>query len=101
MRTLLVASLLLIAPALAAADDPAPTPSRTTDVTKMKNDDCARARKANKPCVIDMGGEELEASAPTAGGAGIGVITFGKMESLIRIRRDFITEILKTAEDID
>jgi hypothetical protein len=67
----------------------------------MKNDDCARARKANKPCVLDMGGEEIESSAPTAGGAAIGIITFGTKTSLIRIRRDFITEILKTAEDID
>jgi len=98
---MLVASLLLLAPALAAADAPAPTPSRTTDVTKMKNDDCARARKANKPCVLDMGGEEIESTAPTAGGAAVGVITFGKSASLIRIRRDFITEILKSAEDLD
>jgi hypothetical protein len=103
MRTLLVATLLLIAPALAAADDaPAPAPSsRTTDVAKMKNDDCARARKANKTCVLDMGGESLEATAPTAGGGAVGVITFGKATSLIRIRRDFITEILKSAEDLD
>jgi hypothetical protein len=100
---MLVATLLLIAPALAAADGPAPAaaPARTTDVSKMKTDDCARARKANKPCVIDMGGEELEASTPTAGGAAIGIVTFGKSTSLIRIRRDFITEILKTAEDLD
>jgi hypothetical protein len=101
MRTLLVATLLL-APALAAADDaPAPAPSRTTDVAKMKNDDCARARKANKTCVLDMGGESLEATTPTAGGAAVGVVTFGKAASLIRIRRDFITEILKSAEDLD
>lgn len=101
MRTLLVATLLLVAPALAAADDPAPAPSRTTDITKMKNDDCARARKVNKPCVLDMGGEEIESTSPTAGGQAIGIITFGKATSLIRIRRDFITEILKSAEDLD
>jgi hypothetical protein len=101
MRTLLVATLLL-APALAAADDkPAPAPARTTDVAKMKNDDCARARKANKTCVLDMGGESLEADSPVPGGVSVGVVTFSKATSLIRIRRDFITEILKSAEDLD
>jgi hypothetical protein len=99
MRTLFVATLLLVTPALAAADNP--PSSQTTDVAKMKNDDCARARKANKTCVLDMGGESLEATAPTAGGGAVGVVTFGKATSLIRIRRDFITEILKTAEDLD
>lgn len=103
MRTLLVATLLL-APALAAADDPAPRPAapHTTDVSAMRNDDCARARKANKPCVLSIDdGDSIEGNAPTAGGSAIGIIEFTKAKSLIRIRRDFITEILKSAEDID
>jgi hypothetical protein len=102
MRTLLVATLLL-APALSSADTPTPAPpvGRTADPAKMKTDDCARARKQNKTCVIDMGkAEELTGNAPTAGGSAIGIVTFGTARSLIRIRRDFITEILKTAEDL-
>jgi hypothetical protein len=95
MRTLLVTLSLLLAPALAAADE-----SRTADATKMKTDDCARARKQNKTCVIDMGKEELTGNSPTAGGSAIGILKFSKAESLIRIRRDFIVEILKTAEDL-
>jgi len=97
MRLFLAAALLL-APALASADDPAP---RTPDAAKMHADDCARARKAGKTCVLDMGGEDIETSTPTAGGSAIGIISFGKRESLIRIRRDFITEILKSAENLD
>ncbi len=98
MRLFLVTALLL-APALVSADD---TVSRTPDVSQMKNDDCARARKANKPCVINMGeGETIDGTNPGAGGTGIGIIQFGKAASLIRIRKDFITEILKSAEDID
>lgn len=98
MRLFLVTALLL-APALVSADD---TVGRTPDVSQMKNDDCARARKANKPCVINMGeGESIEAQTPTAGGSAIGIVQFGKAASLIRIRKDFITEILKSAEDID
>lgn len=68
----------------------------------MHNDDCARARKANKPCVLSIeDGDSIEGNAPTAGGQAIGIISFTKATSLIRIRRDFITEILKSAEDID
>lgn len=101
MRTLALALGLLLAPALAAADDGA-KPARTTDVQQMKTDDCARATKQNKKCVLDMGeGESIEGNSPTAGGAAIGIVTFGKAASLIHIRRDFITEILKTAEDLD
>jgi hypothetical protein len=112
MRILLVTTLLLV-PALAAADRPAPSaPSakappaaaapRATDVSQMRNDDCARARKANKPCVLNIDdGSEIEGNAPTAGGSAIGVVSFTKPTSLIRIRRDFITEILKSAEDLD
>jgi hypothetical protein len=96
---LLITALLVVSPALALADEPAPSRA-PSDITKMKNDDCAKARKQNKPCVIDMGGEEIDGTSPTAGGTVIGTIQFHKAESLIRIRRDFIAEILKTAEDL-
>jgi hypothetical protein len=102
MRILLVAALLL-APALAAADAKSPPPpaNRTADPAKMKTDDCARARKQNKTCVIDMGkAEDITGSAPTAGGSTVGLVRFGAAASLIRIRRDFITEILRAAEDL-
>ena len=98
MHKVLVIASLLFVPALAIADEPQVT---TPDASRMKTDDCARARKANKPCVIDMGkGEEVEGNSPTAGGAAIGIIQFTKAQSLIRIRKDFIMEILKTAEDL-
>jgi hypothetical protein len=93
MRFLLAA--LLLVPALATAD------GRTPDAKKMASDDCARARKLNKPCVIDMGkGEDIEGGVKKPEGEGIGIIGFAKHASLISIRRDFIVEILKTAEDL-
>lgn len=102
MRTLAIALGILLAPAIAAADDGAKQPSRTTDVQQMKTDDCARASKQNKKCVLDMGeGESIEGNSPTGSGVAVGIIGFGKASSLIHIRRDFITEILKSAEDID
>ena len=93
MRKFLLATTLLLAPTLAMADTP--------DVTKMKSDDCARARKQNKTCVLDMGKEDIEGGAPTATGTAVGIRGFANMTSLIRIRKDFIVEILKSAEDLD
>ena len=90
MRLLLA---ILIVPALAAAD-----PAKTAE--QKHTDDCAAARKANKTCVIDMGKEELTAEKPAGDGIGVGVIQTGKEPSLIHLRRDFIVEIIKTAEDL-
>jgi hypothetical protein len=93
MRTLVILATLL-APALASAD-----PGKTAE--QKHSDDCAAARKANKTCVLDMGKEELTADKPVGEGIGVGVITTGKEPSMIHIRRDFIVEIIKSAEDVD
>ena len=92
MRILLLA--LLLAPTLAFADS-------SSDVTKMKTDDCARARKANKTCVLDIGEENIEGKSPTASGSVVNARQFAVLNSLIHIRKDFIPEIVKAAEDID
>ena len=93
MRLILAACLLLV-PALATADN------RTSDVQKMKTDDGARARKQNKNGVIDMGSESIEGTTGKGEGERIDIASFGKAASLISIRRDFIAEILKSAEDL-
>ena len=90
MRTMLA---LLLFTAVAHADAP-------PDAKRMATDDCERARKANKTCVIDMGNEVLEGETPTNSGSRVDVIKFAQAGSLIRIRRDFIPEIIKTAEDL-
>ena len=90
MRLLLL-TMLLSAPAYA---DPAP------DAKSMHTDDCARARKQNKTCVIDMGKETIEAEKTVPHGTAIGILEYGKAASLIHIRRDFIVEVLRTAEDL-
>lgn len=89
MRTMLA---LLLTTAIAHAD--------TADVKKMATDDCAKARKANKTCVIDMGNDVIDVDLPKNTGSMVDVIGFKGHESLIRVRRDFIPEILKTAEDL-
>jgi len=93
MRSFLVL-FLLAAPAVA---DPVKTP----DVRAMHTDDCAKARAKNKPCVIDMGkGEQVEGGNVKATGTDVLALPTSKEPSLIKIRRDFIVEILKTAEDL-
>ncbi len=91
MRLLIAAALFTSS--LAYAD-------RTPDVRQMHTDDCAAARKSNKTCVLDMGKDDVVGNAPTASGSSVAIIPTTKQPSLIRLRRDFIVEILKTAEDL-
>jgi len=96
MRILLAAALVLVptlAPIAARAD-------AQPDVSKLKADDCARARKAGKTCVINIEGIDVEGHHPTGTGENITTPGFGTSKSLIRIRKDFIAEILKSAEDL-
>jgi len=96
LKSLLLAALVLV-PLAAYADDK----TRTPDVRQMHTDDCAKARAANRTCIIDMGkGEDVNGTSPTANGIGTAVITFKPHASLIRLRRDFIVEMLKSAEDL-
>lgn len=105
---LILSSLLVLSSTIAFADNPKPAPAATTnpsgktvDVRTMATDDCARARKAGKTCVLDIGEESIEGQVATGTGEGFTSLDIGKAASLIRLRRDFITEILRSAEDID
>lgn len=93
MRVALALLCLAASPSLVAAEP-------TRDVGAMHTDDCARARKAKKDCVLDMGKEDIEADRLKKPGDDIVVPDWAKVGSLIRLRRDFITEILKSAEDL-
>ena len=96
MRFFFVASLLFAA-TTARADAPAKTP----DAKQMHTDDCAKARSKNKTCVIDMGNDtDITGNAVKGDGIGVTFVDWGKASSLIHIRRDFIVEILKSAEDL-
>ena len=101
IKGLLVGSLLALIPAVALADTPAPAPATPSkDFKKMATDDCARARAQGKTCVINIEGIDVEGQNPTGTGERITTPGFGTSVSLIRIRRDFIQEILKSAEDL-
>jgi hypothetical protein len=96
LKSLLLAAVTLV-PLAATADDK----TRTPDVRQMHTDDCAKARAANKTCVIDMGkGEDVNGKTVVPNGIGASAIVFKPHASLIHLRRDFIVEILKSAEDL-
>lgn len=90
----LVLTLTLVAPALA---DEA---GSGAGVETMASDDCARARKAGKVCELTIEDETIEGGVPSAGEINVGIVKFTRSTSLIRVRKDFIPEILKTAEDL-
>lgn len=74
----------------------------TVDVKTMATDDCAKARKAGKTCVLSItDDDDIIGNTPTYGDTSSGFIQFGDHDSLVKVRRDFIPEILRTAEDID
>jgi hypothetical protein len=101
MRTLLAAAILCTA-SLASAQAPAPaTPAKTTDVTSMHADDCARARALHKTCVLDIKGEEVDGKVIGPGGSVFNAREWVSAASLIHLRRDFITEIIRSAEDLE
>ena len=97
MKLLAAALLFVVAVPTAALAQPATGP----DVETMATDDCAKARKAGKTCVLKIEDETIEGGTPTGNGTNGSFLTFGEHESLIKIRRDFIREILRTAEDIE
>lgn len=101
MKKLLLAALLL-APSLASAQNTKTTPAPAPAVSNtLQTDDCARARKLNKTCELKIEGETLEGNGVTPTGVGINVRQYAVLNSLIHIRKDFIPEIVKAAEDID
>jgi len=94
MRVLALAMISVILP-LSAAADPAPRPAG-----KLVTDDCALARKAGKTCVLELTAEDVGGKTAVAEDIALRLIQFGTARSLIRIRHDFVPEIVKAADDL-
>jgi len=67
----------------------------------MHADDCARARALHKTCVLDIKGDDIEGGVDHPGGSVFSAREWVSAGSLIHLRRDFIVEILKSAEDVE
>jgi hypothetical protein len=95
--------LMLAVMSSVAAAEPAKTSStvQIKDAKQMVTDDCAKARKAGRTCVLDMGTEDVKGGVPTSTGTSINTLKMTTEPSLIHLRRDFIVEIVKSAEDLD
>lgn len=94
---------LLVSLALPAAADP-PRPPRSAaprhDARTLHDDDCALARAQHRTCTLTMGREDVGGNTPGATGTKVRVLTLAKQPSLIRVRREFVVEILRSAEDL-
>lgn len=55
---------------------------------------------AGKVKVYDFSGDTIEGDLVKPEGTDVSVTDFGKHSSLIKIRKDFIPEIIKSAEDL-
>jgi hypothetical protein len=103
MRTWLV--LVALGLSTAAVADPAPVRAPAPRVTApapahAAGGDCESQRKAGGICVLKMGDEAIDGRSPTGGDIGAAILQFKTASSLIHIRRDFLAEITKTAEDL-
>ena len=96
MTKSLVLATALLMPLVARADDRAVK----SDAKQMHTDDCAKARKQNRNCILDMTGEKIGGTVPGGDGMTVTSPKFVPAPSLIRVRRDFIPEIIKSAEDL-
>ena len=97
MRSILVLCLLA---GPARADNPAPKPAPVPAKAGLATDDCARARAAGKTCILNIGEEEITTDRIKHDDITVGGLVFNKLDSLLPIRRDFIKEIVRTAEDL-
>jgi len=90
----------LLAAAFVIALTASPALAQQEDARDLAADDCARARKAGKACVLTFGSETIEGGVATGDGEGIDVRDITSFSSLIRIRSNFIAEIIRAAEDL-
>ncbi len=75
-------------------------PYKSRDGASIAKDDCARARAAGRPCELTIEGETIDGAAPSADGSRFNALSWITSSSLLRIRRDFLPEIIKSAEDL-
>ena len=68
----------------------------TADAQRKKG----KAKKGKKVKTYDFTGDNIDGDLVKPDGVSIDTRTFASHTSLIRIRKDFIREILKSAEDL-
>ena len=102
---MILASALVALGAVSASADPKvpakPAPQLPAPgSTMLSSDSCARAHALGKTCVLSIEGIDFEGHPMNPDGDRFDMLDFFKAGSLIKMRRDFIQEIVKTAEDL-
>jgi hypothetical protein len=110
MRRALAAAILSLALPATGLTDPAPAapaaPAPATAAPVRGNPgnpgdtDCARARKAGRTCELTIEPEAVGGSRPDPDDIALRGRRFEPTGSLLRLRRDFIAEIVKAADDL-
>jgi hypothetical protein len=89
----MIFAVVLMSSAIAAAE-----PSKPAQ--QLASDDCARQHTLGKNCTLTFETTDVNGDRPPSTDIGVAVMKLDRAASLIRIRRDFIPEIIKTAEDL-
>jgi hypothetical protein len=94
----LAAAVLLLS--LAAVPSVAVAQKDGDTASALADQDCARARKLGKPCVLTFGKEDIEGGVAKGDGTDVTAREMASFASLIRLRKDFRAEIIRAAEDL-
>lgn len=102
MRRMLALALwtALAAPPVLADPVPTPPPEHRAAGARTEPGDCARARKAGKPCQLTIEPEQVGGDRPVPDGADLRLRRFEPAGSMIRLRQEFIDQIVKTADEL-
>jgi hypothetical protein len=86
-----------VVPATRAFADPAPAAPAAPPRTET---DCARARKAGKPCQLTIEPEQVDGDRLVPDGTDLRLRQWEPPGSLLRLRRDFIAQIVQSADEL-
>jgi len=88
----------LAAPPVLADPAPALSPEQRAAARRAEASECARARKAGKPCQLTIEPEQIGGDRVTPDGIDLRLRRFEPTGSMIRLRTEFIDQIVKSAD---
>jgi hypothetical protein len=98
MRRVAALALLTALAAPPVLADPAPAPS--AEKRRAEASECARARKAGKPCQLTIEPEQVGGDRPAPDGMNLRLRRFEPAGSMLRLRREFLDQIVKAADEL-
>lgn len=90
----------LAAPPVLADPAPALPPGHGGTSPRSEPGDCARARKAGKPCQLTIEPEQVGGDRLSPDGTDLRLRRFEPAGSMIRLRQEFIDLILKSTDEL-